>query len=353
MKQPYLLTTISSLAAASALSLSLIGCGGANGGGITGGGSFLNTSGSGSRAFSNIPPTDQVAFINSAGVNLASSSQSVTLSNPSGILGSLALAPGGGAIAFSLNDGAEGGQIDIEKTDSHVEKNVGANCKLDDTSWSPDGKKLAVYNERAQAIQVFDASGNLLISVPLQSNQGPDKVSWSPDSQTLVWDTDEAPVAVEEYSFATNTVSTVLQTSIGTEISGVAFLDPTTLVLTENLGTGGDLYTMPVSGGTPVNLTKGSDGNLDGLKIYWGNSDASTLIATNDKTTRTVEVISGTGTLLTTTATYGSEDPHYDWSAAGNLYVSLGEPPVIYEYTGGVGSPIQVTTSPISNWEPE
>ena len=127
---------------------------------------------------------------------------------------------------------------------------------------SPDGRQLAFIARSADGnYQIWLRTLNAIEARPLPGTEGVDGVPfWSPDGRRLAFSSNGSLRTIEVLGGPAQTVSQIS----GSVVSGFWAADNT---LVFGISSGSGILRVPVNGGNPMPLTKGTDSTTDGFPV--------------------------------------------------------------------------------------
>ncbi len=259
---------------------------------------------------------------------------------PTSQITSLALSPDGSHLAYTTVFSIGGGPLYVEPISGGGPVKLGAETGITATSWSPNSKYIAFFDQSNSTLYVKDDLNNTLSSTVFPSTSLPSYylIAWSPDSTQLVFVENHGsgnPYTIATIPAAGGAATTIFTATTSGQISGIGFKDGSTVVFAYNPAAQDDLYSVPIGGGAATNLTNGHAGSPYGVLVHVSTNPSATLFASEDLNTQHEEVISSTGATVNALPYNGS----YAFSTAGNLYLtnstSAGN---LYVSAGGTGA---------------
>jgi len=152
--------------------------------------------------------------------------------------------------------------------------------------WSPNGSRIGFVSDRDGEWTLYVLGpGGVVVIAPGENLDW----SWSPDGRTIAWVSQELWVT----DVTSGTSSNLTNGTI--EVRGPTWSPDSTLIAFESLGDAGyrDIFTMPTSGGSAVNLTGGSPGN--DLNPVWSPNGAQIAFVSDRDGTSAIYVMKADG----------------------------------------------------------
>jgi Tol biopolymer transport system component len=162
--------------------------------------------------------------------------------------------PDGGQIVFeSWRDTGRNHEIYVMDSDGNNQINITNNAAADEApAWSPNGQKIAFHSYRDSQYEIYTMSPNGTGVTRLTTNGGNYEPAWSPDSSTIVYESNGDIYVMD----ANGSNSTRLTTASGRDSWPAWSPDGNKIVFVSERDGNKEIYVMNTDGSSQTNLTQ-------------------------------------------------------------------------------------------------